>query len=155
MSGSCISRLARWNLDEANAATSKGTLFAMGVGSATNKRMPLPLADYCSVTGEAPLAQAERGTSRLFWTRKHAWRQLSRRSEQRNWRTERRGSTVDTFGSSRKGRTNSPSTTGTASIPDGGGAERCGWRTHCARWARTRSPWLRLRKRRRQWGRAQ
>ena len=48
MSGSWISRLARWNLDEANAATSEGTLFAMGVESATNKRMPLPLADYRS-----------------------------------------------------------------------------------------------------------
>ena len=64
--GSWISPLARWNLDEANAATSAGTLFTMEVGSARNKRMPLPLADYRSVTGEAPLAQAERGSSRLF-----------------------------------------------------------------------------------------
>ena len=71
-------RLARWNPDE---AILEETLFGMGVGSATwNKTMSLPSARYRSVTGpgEAPLDQAERGTSRLSLTKKHAWRQLNR-----------------------------------------------------------------------------
>ena len=73
-------RLARWNRDEANEAILAETLFGMGVGSATTKTMSSPLAGYRSaVTGEARLAQAERGTSRLSLTKKHAWRQPSRR----------------------------------------------------------------------------